>query len=345
MPPLQPQSGTEATNPTSISASSPAANAVMAPVSDSPPDTDGRVDLANVAIGQLVRGRYRVDRMWHIVRAGAASFWVIQLVDRTGILRAYGWPDKVAISAPLSDGTLVDVEFVVKLVKGPQAKLYRFDTATNATAVDQIATLPADTCPIPGVIDGIHEVVKGLRTPALQRFLGLAFNNFEFCRRYFHVPASFGDHHSQQGGMAQHCLDGARILASVAGMEDWMRELAVVCYLLHDIGKTWTNSKLPLHFECYHLVQHDDLSLEILAAALKQLDHDWPHGGLAVRHCLTCASPGARYGKKAAMPFAEFVHAVDRLSQLTDLVERFCVPGGRMKRLDDGRRIWQPAHP
>jgi hypothetical protein len=27
-----------------------------------------------------------------------------------------------------------------------------------------------------------------------------------------------------------------------------MRELAVVCFLMHDIGKTRTNSKLPLHF-------------------------------------------------------------------------------------------------
>ena len=345
MLPFQALIGIEITAPTSVSAASSTANAVMPPAADTPPDTDGRVNLANVAVGQLSACGYRVGRMWHIVRSGAASFWVVQLVDRTGSLRAYGWPDKVAIPTPLSEGTLVDVEFAVKLVHGPQGKLCRFDAATNVTAVYLIATLPQDICPIPGVIDGVHEVVKNLHTPALQRFLAQVFNDYDLCRRYFQVPASFGDHHSEQGGMARHCLEGARILASIAGMEDWMRELAIVCFLVHDIGKTWTNSKLPLHFECYHLVEHDDLSLELLAGAMKQLDLDWPHGGLAVRHCLMCASPGARYGKKAAMPFAEFVHAVDRLSQLTDLVQRFCASGGGMKKLDDGRRIWQPGHP
>lgn len=227
-PAFQAQTGVEGTNPTSISAESPAADAVMPPAADTPPDTDGRVDLANAARGQLVRGRYRVGRMWHIVRACAASFWVVQLFDRTGSLRAYGWPDKVTIPAALSEGTLVNAEFVVKLVHGPQGKLYRFDTATNMTAVDLIATLPRDICPVPGVIDGIYEVVKNLQTPALQRFLAQVFNEYDLCRRYFQVPASFGDHHAEQGGMARHCLEGARILASIAGMEDWMRELAVV---------------------------------------------------------------------------------------------------------------------
>lgn len=344
-PAFQAQAGTEVTNPTSISAAQTSANAVLPPAPDTPPDTDGRVKLANVAVGQLVRGRYRVGRMWHIVRSGAASFWVVQLVDRTGGLRAYGWSDKVAIPAPLSEGTLVDVEFAIKLVHGPQGKLYRFDAATNVTAVDLIATLPLHVCPIPGVIDGVYEVVRNLRTPALQRFLAQVFNDYDFCRRYFQVPASFGDHHSEQGGMARHCLDGARLLTSIAGLEDWMRELAVVCFLVHDIGKTWTNSKLPLHFECYHLVEHDDLSLEILAAALHRLDIDWPHGGIAVRHCLTCASPGARYGKPAAMPIAEFVRAVDRVSQLVDLIQRFCASNGVMKKMEDGRRIWQPTKP
>ena len=344
-PALQAQAGIKATNPTSISAESPAANAVMPPAADTPPDTDERVQLANVAVGQLVRGRYRVGNMWHIVRSGAANFWVVQLVDRTGSLRAYGWPDKVAIPAPLSEGTLVDVEFAIKLVHGPPGKLYRFDAATNVTAVDLIATLPRCICPIAGVIDGVYEVVRNLRTPALQRFLALVFNDYDFCRRYFQVPASFGDHHSEQGGMARHCLEGAHILASIAGMEDWMRELAVVCFLVHDIGKTWTHSKLPFHFECYHLVGHDDLSLELLADPLKQLDADWPHGGLAVRHCLTCASQGSRYGKKPVMPIADLVHSADRLSQLIDLVERFCDPAGGIKKLSDGRRLWQPAKP
>jgi hypothetical protein len=155
--------------------------------------------------------------MWHIVRAGAASFWVVQLVDQTGSLRAYGWPDKVAIPAPVKESTLVDVEFGVKLVHGPQGKLYRFDAATNVTAVDLIATLPRDIGPIPGVFDGVYEVAKDLRTPALQSFLAYVFSDYEFCRRYFHVPASFGDHHSEQGGMARHCLEAARILASIAG--------------------------------------------------------------------------------------------------------------------------------
>lgn len=337
--------GIEITTPTSVSDASSTASAVMPPAADTPPDTDGRVKLANVAVGQLVRGRYRVARMWHIVRSGAASFWVVQLVDRTGSLRAYGWPDKVAIPAPLSEGTLVDVEFAIKLVHGPQGKLYRFDAATNVTALDLIATLPPYSCPIPGVIDGVHEVVRNLRTPALRHFLALVFNDYDLCRRYFQVPASFGDHHSEQGGMARHCLEGARVLASITGMEDWMRELAIVCFLVHDIGKTWTNSKLPLHFECYHLVEHDDLSLEILAGALKQLDVEWPHGGLAIRHCLTCASQGSRYGKKAAMPIADLVHSVDRLSQLIDLVARFCDPAGEIKKLKDGRRLWQPAKP
>lgn len=351
-------------NPTAISTAQTDVNGrveVADPFSISAPTLVGRVapppsptantapevhtDLADVAVGQLVRGRYRVSRMWRIVRVGAPTFWVVQLVDGTGGIRGYGWPDKVAINSVLSEGTLVDVEFAVKLINGPQAKLCRFAPVSDASAVDLFATLPTTTCPVSGIVHGIHNIVRSVRTPVLQRFLAKVFGDFDLCRRYFQVPASFDDHHAWPGGMAEHCLDGAEMLSSVTGMEYWMRELGIVSFLVHDIGKTWTNSKLPSHFECYHLIEHDDLSLEILADALHELDRDWPDGGLAIRHCLTCASPGSRYGKIPATPLAELVHAVDRVSRLKDLVARFCVSGGDMHKLKSGQRIWQPAAP
>lgn len=332
-------------DPVSTAAESSVSNAVAPPVAPAPQATASRIDLANVALGQVVRGRYRVGRMWHIVRGAATNYWVVELVDRTGTLRAYGWPDRVTITTPYAEGSLVEVELVVKFVSGLKGKLHKLAPVGAVSAADLIATLPHGVCPIPDVVDGIHEVVNSIQTSALQRFLANVFSDIDSCRRYFVVPASFRDHHSEQGGMARHCLQGARIIASMEGLDGWFRELAVVCFLVHDIGKTWTHSKRPLHFEFFHLIEHDDLSLELLAHPLKQLDLDWPHGGLAVRHCLTCASQGARYGKKPAMPIADLVHGVDRLSQLIDLVERFCDPAGGMTKLDDGRWIWQPAKP
>ncbi|MGL1889186.1 MAG: hypothetical protein OCD76_21920, partial [Reichenbachiella sp.] len=63
-----------------------------------------------------------------------------------------------------------------------------------------------------------------------------------------------------------------------------------------------------------NVVDHDELTLEICAEAFARLDKFEPQSALILRHILTCATPGARYGYQAITPIAAKLQLADKTS-------------------------------
>jgi len=304
-----------------------------------------RVALATVKVNERIQGRYRIGRMWQRMDSLGAPFWLVELVDRTATLPTYGFPDKVEIPAAMPDATLVDVDFMTHVVRGVRGKLHAIALAADPTGLDQVATLPEGLCAIPGAVDGLYAVLNAVKTPALQRFVGIVLSDAELCRQFLRVPASLHDHHSYRSGLVAHSVQGATFIESAHLISEIERELAIVGFLFHDIGKIRTLDSTSLARDTWRLIEHEDLTLEILAPALRQLDRDWPDGALALRHAWTCASPGASYGKKSASPIARLIRAADGMSQEIDLMARYLGPDTRYHRFKDGRQLWLPNVP
>jgi 3'-5' exoribonuclease len=84
----------------------------------------------------------------------------------------------------------------------------------------------------------LDEVVTSVRQPHLAKLLGSFFGDAEFKRLYLEAPAAKRVHHAYLGGLAEHSLEVAELVLTIARFSQNMdRDLAVTAALLHDLGK------------------------------------------------------------------------------------------------------------
>ncbi len=173
--------------------------------------------------------------------------------------------------------------------------------------------LPYSVCPIPAKLQALVKLLNWLKTTALRDFLVTVLNDDSIVTPWLRVPASLHHHHAWVGGLFAHSLECARFAAQAPHVTRETRELATVAALLHDAGKVRTLDDDMRRTDLGHVVDHDELNIEVLAGALVQLDHAWPDGGIALRHLLT---PSNRYGNsKYPMSYLKrTVRCADHLS-------------------------------
>ncbi len=79
---------------------------------------------------------------------------------------------------------------------------------------------------------------SAVKDPHLRRLLAAVTADAPFLDAFFRAPAAAGMHHARIGGLAEHSLAVAAIVARTAGSYPLLRaELAVTGALLHDVGK------------------------------------------------------------------------------------------------------------
>ena len=311
-----------------------------------PPAEQGRAALSSVVVGQVLRGRFRVGRIFENICSNGTGYRVVELLDRTGKLRCLAWPNIVTVPMAIPEWTIVDVEFQIQeRDRARFGKLKAIDTVAEPSALDQVGTLPLGISPVAGVIDRLRCVVAQISTPALHGFVTRVFANATLARAYFRVQASFGDHHGQEGGVAEHSIEMATNAALLIGLAPLDRDLAIVQSLFHDIGKIRTHEKSPLGFKTHALIGHEALTLEILAPALQWLDGVWPDGALALRHGWTVGLNSYRSHLKPMHPAVAVVRGLDGISRDAALHREFHPNPGGFVELSRDRKLWSPNLP
>ena len=84
----------------------------------------------------------------------------------------------------------------------------------------------------------------------------------------------------------------------IAEEEDVNLDIIALGALLHDIGKTVTLSESMIYTATGTMVNHDSLTLELCASALKQLSQTNPRYADILRHIWTCEKEQFRYSIK-----------------------------------------------
>lgn len=163
-------------------------------------------------------------------------------------------------------------------------------------------------------LNRLMALIQSIHSPALTRFLGNIFGDEEIMNAFLKKPASTEHHHNYVGGLMEHSIEVAEIATLQRYDADEERDITVVAALLHDIGKTKSYTTKMKTTNLGKMVGHDQLTLEICAAALKELDRDWPDAANALRHIWTCSSPGSRYGFQPCTPLANIVRFADKYS-------------------------------
>lgn len=185
---------------------------------------------------------------------------------------------------------------------------------------------------------------------SLRRFVLDVFHDERIAGSFFTCPASVDHHHAFAGGLAEHSLEVAGGVLSVLAEREcsdlvW---LASCAGLFHDIGKIRTHRVDGKNTKTGYILQHDQLTLEILAPAFAELDKRWSDGANALRYLLTL-NQRKDHASRPLMPSGVALQMMDRLSAAQD-AERKAYKGKpgwqRFARLHvpgPPSRFWRPA--
>lgn len=294
--------------------------------------------------GVVVSGWFRVKSCNPSGRGGGESV-EMTLVDRSGILEAYGVLGRYQGPITFTPyqviwavGQLHEVEGGIVL------DLISCSTETPQTQGVSTRVLPYDMCPYPEMLDSLDDLVGQIETKALRDFVEAVFWDEEVAYPFLSAPASLGHHHDYSGGLLQHSIECAWAVMRFNEIPKNLLELAMVAALFHDVGKTRTLAAEMKRTLIGHVLDHDDLTLEILASHLLTLDQQWPDGGLALRHLLTCRSLNGKSRKPQLMAACELVSMADRMSCAAYSEKKAfweCPDWKRFSKVEEGV-FWRP---
>lgn len=222
----------------------------------------------------------------------------------------------------------------------------RFSPMTGAEEhARRLELLPSALCPKPFSVDLLVKLINHLTIPPLADFLTDVLCDPANRDPFLTLPASFNAHHNWPGGLLEHSVEVARWVAKFRSIPDVERELGVAAALVHDIAKTRTHQRRadPLG----QLLQHDALTLEILAPALRRLDARWKDGAIALRFLLAKAQRRVHFTSGVELQVSLLFDFADQFSAHRDKNQRAfrdavrssgCACFGR-------QRFWRPRPP
>ena len=170
--------------------------------------------------------------------------------------------------------------------------------------------LPEQLCPLPGVLRQTTLLIDSLQIAPLRYFMTRALLQHDVLHGYWNSPASRRDHHAYPGGLAQHSLEVATMLASASGLPQEDRELGIVFALLHDYGKIWCYD--PIAFDPVDPRDHEAHGLSRLDFDLIYLTRQDPRLGALMRELL--GGPRAPREGKYPLAIGRIVRSFDQMS-------------------------------
>lgn len=221
---------------------------------------------------------------------------------RNGTLEGWTWLSTLGAPGPMTGEVTTmeiqcaDTEFLV-LGFEPLPEL------PLAEALDE------QRCPIPGLVPQVSDLIESLRSAALYRFVREALLHPDALLHFWISPASRRDHHAYPGGLAEHSLEVATMVASASGLPKDDREIGIVFALLHDYGKLWCyGPEAPRR----NSQAHEQMGYEALLPALDRLIEAEPDAGARLAELLG----GPKAPRESAYPLAigTIVRAFDQMS-------------------------------
>lgn len=244
----------------------------------------------------------------------------VRLIYERSVIEALTWVDLPSGPTPMAQTAHVTV--------------LEFEHATPRfllTACQFDQTLAPDAfmgqslCPIPGVVAQTKGLIRDIAFEPLRRFVLAALTQPDAATGYWRAPASIGHHHAYEGGLAQHSLEVATMVASSTALPAVERDPGIALALLHDYGKIWCYRDGKYTPE--HKRGHVKVGLEKLQPLLETLH----------RHCaVTAAKMEELLGGRCERADKRYPLAIGRIVNAFD---QFSCEKSRQASDDDGDLI------
>jgi len=261
-------------------------------------------------VDDCVEGIYRLSQIKSETGPHGQSKMVATLEDCSGKIVCYGWKFNSHASCSSRSNLYSCVLYIKENGEEISAELLSVKPADNINE-SSIQFLPYSALPIPKTATELQALIEQCPIISLRQFMNSVFLDKEITLAFLKLPASREHHHAYPGGLAQHSLEVVAIvqrsLWQVTEDEFWLSTAAA---LLHDIGKIKVFKTSGDRTNSGFILDHDLLTLEILAVPLSQFDKSWPDGAIALRYLLT-KSPKIR---RPLMPCALAINYADKMS-------------------------------
>ena len=225
------------------------------------------VQLAD-CVGQTVEGVYLVHPGAESTACNGIDFVRVRLEDATGIMTG------TAFQGSYTGPTLAEPMMLHTTLLVRQLSHAVVANVLNATQ------LPLDAVPTPTrrptraeLMRRLEAVRRKISKPALRDFVADALNNADIGPRFCAAAGSRQHHHAYEHGLLHHSVEVAEEIARMPASMLTLRDIAIVGGLFHDVGKIWTLDAAAKVNGARDL-DHGQLTLEILAPHLRQLDID-----------------------------------------------------------------------
>ncbi|MDC9725362.1 MAG: TraI domain-containing protein [Gammaproteobacteria bacterium] len=261
-------------------------------------------------VGHCVEGNYRLSKIQRSSDSNNNSKMVALLEDCSGQVYCDDWKLNTSFTGELSSNLYCCLMYIREGAGVVSAELLSAKPAeTNPEHALQF--LPYSALAIPQTVMVLRAIILQCPITALRQFINSVFSCDDIALAFFQLPASREHHHAYPGGLAEHSLEVVTIvqhsLWQVSQDEYW---LTIVAALFHDIGKLKVFKRGGDKTATGFVLDHDALTLEILAEPLRTLDNIWPDGAIALRYLLTKAAKTAR----PLMPCALAIEYADKMS-------------------------------
>ena len=287
-------------------------------------------------------GIFRVCQpRWRKTQKGA-DFLVASLVDVTGGITAYGWEGTYDGPRDLTDLERVRIVATSRTFNG--ALICDIRSMERSGAGQPFDLIPNSLIANQELIPRLIEIIDSLTIPALRHFVGEVMNDDRLFLPFLQVPASARHHHCEPTGLLRHSIDCATYVSNMLDQHGPERDLAIVAALLHDIGKVKCFDIGGKRTISGHVLDHNIITLELLATQLARLDNVWPDGAVALRYLLTWRT-GRRILSVPLLTVAEAVAAADRLSSGFDREQQVfnaAPEWRRFARISPSTLYWRP---
>ena len=269
------------------------------------------VEMVKTGYPESFSGRYRLRTLQGRTTRDGRPYIRMTLEDMNGGLPAYLWhPANGDLPADLE---CVEVDGRLRWRRdGVVADLDQLRTAEKQPE-EVVRLIPHSLCPMPWLIPGLEALVASLQTTWLRQFVIDVLWDDTLAFLFVACPASLKYHHNHPGGLLQHSLECAQMVARYEEFNPAQKELGMVAALFHDIAKTLTMTPKMQRTSLGRALDHDKLTLEVLAPYLRPYDRYWPEETAQLRYLMTWR-PANRDSGIPKTPLANAVLAADRVS-------------------------------
>ncbi|TYO96335.1 3'-5' exoribonuclease [Geothermobacter ehrlichii] len=260
-----------------------------------------------------VRGLYRLRRPRLRHTRKGCPYVALELEDMSGRVPAYLWAPDSDTESLLQDLRCVEVVGAIRRRRdGIVLDVERIGDVQDRLG-EVVRLIPQSVCPLPWLLYYLDAWVAHLTDPHLRQFTLNVLGDDGLAFLFVSAPASLRHHHAWPGGLLQHSLECVQSVFRHPQFGREQMECGMVAALFHDIGKVLTLTADMRRTSLGQTLDHDKLTLEVLAPHLKWLDRHRPAIAADLRYLLTWRK-GRRDGRIPRLTMAEVVRSADRIS-------------------------------